>query len=266
MGTSGSSDVQSQDTGSQNGNSGRRAGCAQDCRAPGQKGGFAKMIRRFGYAVLTVLAIASLARAGTLTFSFSGGGITSSGTLTFVPVADSTSGVSTPGTNEITGITGIFTDSNDGISGAITGLYTPLSYITPLTSTSANPVAFTTAVLSYDDLFFPAGNSPLDCPGYPFSSGDFDILGVAFNVTGGYVGGIFSNGNFPGYSGPVYAAADANSTTELDNPNSGGTLPEPVGVVGTFNAPGVPEPGTLLLLAGGLGALAIRFAGRVHRS
>jgi hypothetical protein len=223
------------------------------------------MIRRFGYAVLTVFAIASLARAGTLTFSFSGGGITTSGTLTMVSAPDGTSGVSTPGTYEITGITGTFTDSNDGISGAITGLYAPISYITPLTSTSASPVGFTTAGLSYDDLFFSGGNSPADCPGYPFSGGDFDILGVAFNVTGGYVGEIFSNGNFPGYSGPVYAAADANSTTVLDNPNSGGTLPEPVGVVGSFYAP-VPEPGTLLFRAGGLGALAIRFARRVHRS
>jgi hypothetical protein len=215
------------------------------------------MIRRFGYVVLTVLAIASLARAGTWNFSFSGGGITSSGTLTFVSAPDTTSGVSTPGTYEITGITGTFADSNDGISGDITGLYTPVSYISPL----VEPVAFTTGGLSYDDLFFPAGNSPADCPGYPFSGGDFDILGVAFDVTGGYVGEFFSDGDFPGYSGPVYAAADASSTAELDNPNPDGTLPGPTGVVGTFSA-AAPEPGTLLLLAGGLGALAIRFAGR----
>jgi hypothetical protein len=230
------------------------------------KGGFAKMIRRFGYAVLTVLAIASLGRADTVSFAFNGGGITSSGTLTIVPAPDSTSGVSTPGTYEITGITGTFADSNDGISGVITGLYTPLSYTTPLAATSTNPVAFTTGGLSYDDLFFSGGNSPADCPGYPFSGGDFDILGVAFNVTGGYVGEFFSDGNFPGFSGPVYAAADANSITELDNPNPDGTLPEPTGVVGTFNATAVPEPSMLLLLAAGLGAMAIRFAGRVHRS
>jgi hypothetical protein len=230
-------------------------------------GGLAKMIRRFGYAVLTGLAIASLASAGTLTFAFSGGGITSSGTLTITPVSDSTSGVSTPGTYEITGITGAFADSNDGISGDITGLYTPLSYVTPLAATSASPVAFTTAGLSYDDLFFPAGNSPADCPGYPFSGGDFDILGVAFNVTGGYVGEFFSDGNFPGFSGPVYAAADANSITELDNPNPDGSLPnEPTGVVGTFSATAVPEPSTLFLLAGGFGAMAIRFARRARRS
>ena len=223
------------------------------------------MIRSFGYTVLTVFAIASLARAGTVAFAFNGGGITSSGTLTFVPAPDSTSGVSTPGTYEITGITGNFTDSNDGISGAITGLYTPLSYVTPLTATSTNPVAFTSAGLSYDDLFFLTGNSPADCPGYPFSGGDLDILGVAFNVAGGFVGEIFSDGNFPGFSDPVYAAADANSITELDNPNPDGTLPEPTGVVGTFNATAVPEPSTLLLLAGGFGAMAIRFARRGRR-
>jgi hypothetical protein len=224
------------------------------------------MIRRFGYAVLTVLVVASLARADSFTFSFSGGGITSSGVLTAVAAPDNTTGVSTPGTYEITDITGTFTDSNDGVSGMITGLYTPISYTTVLAATAANPVAFTTGGLSYDDLFFPGGNSPADCPGYPFSGGDFDILGVAFNVTGGFVGEFFSDGNFPGFADPVHAAADANSTIELDNPNPDGSLPEPTGVVGTFSANAVPEPGTLLLLAGGLGALAIRFAGRAYRS
>ncbi len=222
------------------------------------------MIRRFGFCVLTVLATASLASASTVSFSFSfsGGGVTSSGILTAVSAPDSTSGVSTPGTYEITGITGTFADSNVGISGAITGLYLPISYITAL----IEPVAFTGAGLSYDDLFFPGGNSPADCPGYPFFGGDFDILGVAFNVAGGYVGELFNDGNYPGYQGTVYAAADSNATTILDEPNPTGSLPEPVGVVGAFTASPTPEPGTLLLLASGLGVLAMRFAGRAHRS
>lgn len=219
------------------------------------------MIHRFGYAVATVLAVASLAKADSVTFSFSGGGITSSGAMTIVAAPDGTSGVSTPGTFEITDISGTFADSNDGVSGTITGLYLPISYITPL----VEPVAFTSGGLSYDDLFFPEGNSPADCPGYPFSGGDFDILGVAFNISGGYVGELFSDGNYPGYTDPVYAAADANSSAELDNPNPDGTLPEPTGVVGTFTATVVPEPGTLLLLAGGLGAMAVRSGYRRSR-
>jgi hypothetical protein len=203
------------------------------------------MIRRFGYAVLTVLAIASLARAGTVNFSFTGGGITSSGTLTFVSAPDGTSGVSTPGTSEITGITGTFTDMNDGVSGSITGLYTPISYTTGLTTGPA----FTGAGLSYDDLFWAGANSPADCPGYPFGGGYFDVYGVAFSLSDGDVGEFFSNGVLPGHPGAVYAAADASSTVILDEPNAGSTT-QPNGVLGSFTA--TPEPSSMLLLSSGL--------------
>ena len=211
-------------------------------------------------SALATMILVPLATAGTFNFSFSGGGITSSGTITAVLSADDLSGVDTSNTYEITGITGTFTDTNDGISGAITGLYLPLSYVTGTTETLANPVAFTTAGLSYDDLFFPTGNFPADCPGYPFSGGDFDVYGVAFNVAGSFVGEFFSNGAVPGSSGPVYAAADANSSVELDNPNSTGSLPGPQGVVGTFAA--APEPGTLFLAFVGLAATATRLLKR----
>jgi hypothetical protein len=213
-------------------------------------------------SALVAITLVPLANASMFTFSFSGSGITSSGTITAVLSADSLSGVDTSDTYEVTGITGTFTDTNVGISGAITGLYLPLSYVTGTTETAGNPVAFTTAGLSYDDLFFPTGNSPADCPGYPFSGGDFDVYGVAFNVAGGYVGEFFSNGALPGSGGPVYAAADANSSVELDNPNSNGSLPGPQGVVGTFVT---PEPGTLFLACIGLAAVATRQLGHSSR-
>jgi hypothetical protein len=202
------------------------------------------------------LTVAPLVSGDTFNFSFSGGGITASGTLTAVLGPANISGIVTPNSYEVTGISGIFADTNDGVSGSITGLYTPISYVTGTTATVANPVAFTSGGLSYDDLFFPTGNSPNDCPDYPFSGGDLDVYGIAFNVTGGYVGDLFSNGIIPGNSSPVYAAADANSTKLLDNPNAGGVNPGPVGVVGTFAATAVPEPGTLLMLGGGLLAVA----------
>jgi len=203
------------------------------------------MIRRFGYAVLAVLAIVSLARANTVNFSFTGGGITSSGTLTFVSAPNGTSGISTPGTYEITGITGTFTDTNDGVSGSITGLYTPISYTTGETTGPA----FTGAGLSYDDLFWAGANSPADCPGYPFGGGYFDVYGVAFSLSDGDVGEFFSNGVLPGNPGAVYAAADASSTVILDEPNAGSTT-QPNGVLGSFTA--TPEPSSLLLLSSGL--------------
>jgi hypothetical protein len=86
--------------------------------------------------------------------------------------------------------------------------------------------------LSYDDLFYPAGDSPAICYDinpvtllpeltYPFSGGQFDIFGVAFNIggPGGYVGELWSNGDV-GFGPIVYAAGLANATELIDNPNA----------------------------------------------
>jgi len=200
--------------------------------------------------VLAAVAIAPFANADVFTFSFTGGTITSSGTITAVLAPSTTSGVAATGTYEVTGITGTFTDTAVGISGTITGLYSPISYITATTATTTNPVAFTSGGLSYDDLFFPGGNSPADCPGYPFSGGDVDTYGIAFNISGGDVGEFFSNGIFPTSTNPLYAAADASSTGLLDNPNAGSET-GPVGVLGAFSATAVPEPGSIMLLSAG---------------
>ncbi|MGH9437834.1 MAG: PEP-CTERM sorting domain-containing protein [Terriglobia bacterium] len=183
-------------------------------------------------ALATTLAIAPFARSTEINFTFSGGGISGSGAFTVSPS-------STAGVDDITGISGTFKDTNDGISGTITGLYPPISYKSTL------PPAFTGAGLSYDDLFYPAGNSPVLCPGptgYPFSGGQLDIFGVAFDVTGGYVAELWSNGNIP-HKGLVYAAADANATKKLDDPATSNGVP--VSLV-------TPEPASLVLFGIGL--------------
>jgi hypothetical protein len=89
----------------------------------------------------------------------------------------------------------------------VRGLYQPVSYVS---NTLATPgIAFTTGGLSYDDLFYPAGNSPAICfelvngvptLTYPFSGGQFDIFGVTFDIAGpaGYVREIWSNGDAGG--------------------------------------------------------------------
>lgn len=216
---------------------------------------------KIGYFALlglaAAVAVAPAAMADGFNFSFNGNGINASGVLW---VGQQSTNSSNPPGYEITGISGTFSDTNVNVSGAITGLATPVSYVNnPLVSGFAS----TPGGLSYDDLFYPAGNSPTVCfelvggvptLTYPFSGGLFDIYGVAFNIAGpgGYVGELWSNGDVG--NGPiVYAAGLANATSLVDLPNAtpGPGVPPP-GVYGSFTASPVPEPGSLLLLGIGL--------------
>jgi hypothetical protein len=102
-------------------------------------------------------------------FTISGSGITSSGTLYLATTPD-------PNVDEITGVSGTFTDANaGGFSGAITGLVAG-SYDS--TSPSFDPY-------SYDNLFYP-NSTTVTCHGYS-STGDLDFCGLLFTVTGGYL-------------------------------------------------------------------------------
>jgi hypothetical protein len=205
--------------------------------------------------VLAATAITPAARAGSLyTFSFDGGGLSASGVLEVSPVA--VPGV--PGALQITGISGTFSDTNLGLLDAeITGVQaTSLpSNINPdgtFLPPGANSDGFG---FSYDNMFFAGADSPAVCPPplpgdphppYPFGGGLFDIYGLLFNVDGGYVVDLWSNGVIPGI-GLTYGAGDALNGVVL---NSFG---EPFdGTSVNAVAAAAPEPGSLLLLGAGL--------------
>ncbi|MBV9761931.1 MAG: PEP-CTERM sorting domain-containing protein [Acidobacteriaceae bacterium] len=193
-------------------------------------------------ALLAVGAAAPVVQADEFSFSFHSGSITTSGVFTTAPT-------STPGYDAITGINGTFSDTSAGISGAITGLYRPVSYAAP----PSGPPASTPAGISYDDTFYPGANSPNNCADYPFYGGVFDVYGLAFDVSGGYVAALWSDGNMPGV-GLVYAAGDSQGTTLLNLPNPDGSNQSlPVGVPGSLTTSSTPEPASLLLSGLGIG-------------
>lgn len=209
-------------------------------------------------AAAVAFAPAALATPINYAFTFNGNGISASGVF---QVGQQSANSSNPPGNEITAISGTFSDTNVGVSGSITGLYTPVSYVN-------NPLvpgfAVTLGGLSYDNLFYPGGNSPAVCYAlvngvptltYPFSGGVFDIYGVAFHVAGGYTAELWSNGDVGG--GPViYAAGLANDTGLVDNPNAGPGAEAPPGRFGSLAVHAVPEPDSLGLFGIGLFGLA----------
>ena len=181
-----------------------------------------------GIAALTIGLLSMFATAsygGTYGFDFVGPGVSGHVNLTYGPTTDGTYSQA----YEVTGISGIFTDTNNGlniVNAAITGLAPlnvsspePTNYLAP-----ANFSKFSIAVgsafgdFSYDNLFWPTG-SVQTASDYSAHGGFLDIYGLLFTIDGGYTVNFWSNGDSG--SGVDYGVGVATSAQQYDYVSGG---------------------------------------------
>ncbi len=246
-------------------------------------------VRRMILTILPLvgtLAIASDAQA--YTFTLSGDGISASGTFNVGPDphagaafgTGTTASVPPPGyfgladpTNALT-ITdvssGTFSDTNLGISNvAITGLVAN-NYLPHFENDQNIPFSFSwwtgtgfpappSALLSYDNLFYPAAGAPVTCMDVP-AGGFLDNYGMMLTLANGDVVDIWSDG---GSGNMIYGAAVADATSILDYQDPYPGNPAWAGPASQYNLTftAAPEPSTWAMMA--LGFAGLGFVG--HR-
>lgn len=179
------------------------------------------------------------ASADLFVFTFSGPGVSGAINLTFGTATD----LKYPGAFEVTGISGKFTDTNNGLNivNAPIGALRPITRDTPEATNLLAPNDFSkfpvaaglgpqnNGSLSFDNLYYPGG-SPQTASDYPVSGGSLDIYGLLFNIGGGRVVNFWSNGDFTFTgNGPIdYGVAVATPELALDYVGGGvAVAPEP---------------------------------------
>src|SRR6478672_8551785 len=157
------------------------------------------MVRKICMLAATLLLAASLpghANASTFEFSFAGSGVSGTITLTYGAATDA----KYPQAFEVTGISGTFSDSNNGLNivNATIGPLEPIKHDTPEPTNLLAPHDFSrfavatglspenNGFLTYDNLFYPSG-SPATASDYPVHGGFLDIYGLLFDIGGGRV-------------------------------------------------------------------------------
>jgi hypothetical protein len=205
-------------------------------------------------ALLISVSLPWQANASTFDFTFTGPGVSGSIELTYGAATD----MKYPGAFEVTGISGTFSDSNNGLNivNAPIGPLVPITVSTPDLDNLLAPHDFSrfavatgldpqsNGFLTYDNLLWPGGSQPT-ASDYTVHGGFLDIYGLLFNIGGGEVVDVWSNGDFTGTgAGPIdYGVGVATSATALDYVSGGVTAS--------------PEPGPMILLGSGLLAMLL---------
>jgi len=206
-------------------------------------------------ALIFAASLSFQANASTVDFSFAGPGVNGTVELTYGTATDA----KYPQAFEVTGVSGTFSDSNNGLNivNAPIGSLQPIKHDTPEPDNLLAPNDFSrfavasglspqsNGFLTYDNLFYPGG-SPQTASDYPFHGGILDIYGLMFDIGGGRVVDVWSNGDMSQTgAGPVdYGVAVATAGTALD-------------YTGGATVSVAPEPSALYLLGGGMLAMLL---------